>query len=126
MLATSARVVPHIMRAGVSLVRGLTTNLFPSTLASTLSSRSSASSPILPFTVSLPAAIATCTPCGISMGCLPTRDMEKSSEHAAQHFAADIGRACLGIAQHAARRGENGNAKPRIDARQFLDVGIDA
>src|SRR6185437_10381662 len=49
MLATSARVVPHIIRAGAEVPRGAIATLLPSTLASTLSVSSSDSSPSLPF-----------------------------------------------------------------------------
>src|SRR5665811_652029 len=64
--------------------------------------------PNLPLAVSVRPAIASSTPAGIETGYLPTRDMPSSSEHAAQHFAANIGSAGLGVAQHAAGRGENG------------------
>src|SRR5579863_2279540 len=104
MFAISARVVPHIMRAFVSVVFGATENILPSTLASTRSVSGNLSSPSRPFAVRMPDAIATCTPAGTSTGYLPTRDMDKTpSEYAAEDFAADIGSARLGIAHHAAR-----------------------
>src|SRR3984885_14456008 len=130
MLAISARVVPHIMRAGVSWLCGVTETWLPSTLVSTRSDSFSCSSPSRPLAVNIPAAIATCTPCGISTGYLPTRDMppllQNASEHAAEDFAADIGSAGLRIAHHATRRGQDGDAEAGIDPRQLLDLRIDA
>ena len=41
-------------------------------------------------------------------------------------FAANIGSASLGIAHHAARRGQDRNAEAGIDPRQLLDLRIDA
>src|SRR6476660_8306410 len=130
MFATSDRVVPHIMRACRSPVRGFTVTLLPSTTASICSVSRSFSSPSCPLAVSMPPAIATCTPCGISTGYFPTRDIalpppDQASEHAAEDLAADIGSARLGVAHHAARRGQDGDAKARIDPRQLLDLGID-
>ena len=53
MFATSARVVPHIIRACRSLPRGETVTWLPSTAASTASESSILSSPSLPFAVSV-------------------------------------------------------------------------
>ena len=58
-----------------ALLRGATVTRPSSTVVSTLSVIGSFSSPSLPLAVSLPPAIATCTPAGISTGYLPTRDM---------------------------------------------------
>src|ERR1700723_446418 len=127
MFAMLARVVPHIMRAAVSWDFGDTTTLLPSILVSTLSVNSSLSSPSLPFAVRMLSASAMVTPAGTSTGYLPTRDIAFSPlEDAAENFAADIGSAGLDIAHHAARRGEDGNTKTGIDARQLLDLGVDA
>src|SRR5277367_3356964 len=127
MLASSARVVPHIMRAWRSSVRGFTVIWLPSTVASIWSVSSSLSSPRLPLAVSRWPAIATCTPCGISTGYLPTRDIAASpSEHAAEDFAADIGSARLGVAHHAAWRGQDRDAEAGVDPLQLLDLRIHA
>src|ERR1700722_20245043 len=127
MLAISARVVPHIMRERVSPFFGATETLLPSTLASTRSVSGIFNSPSLPLAVRIPEAMATCTPAGSSTGYLPTRDIRSSpSEYAAEDFAADIGGAGLGIAHHAARRGEDGNAQAGVDPRQFLDFRVNA
>src|SRR5271166_5918540 len=126
MVAINARVVPHIMRARVSLLFGFTVTLLPSTVACTSSVSGSFSSPSLPFAVTTPPAMATCTPAGIATGYFPTRDIRAIPlEHAAEDFAADIGGACLGIAHHATRRRQNGNAETGIDPGQFLDLRID-
>src|SRR3984885_2147819 len=125
MVAISARVVPHIMRARVSLLFGLTVTWLPSTDACTRSVSDSFSSPSLPFAVTMPPAMATCTPAGISTGYFPTRDIRAIPlEHAAEDFAANIGGACLGIAHHASRRGKDGNTQASVDPLQFLDLGV--
>src|SRR6185437_14075432 len=125
--AISARVVPHIIRDRVSPVRGLTVTLLPSTVVSTRSVSGSFSSPNLPFAVRMPPAMATCTPAGISTGYLPTRDIPASpSEHAAEHFAANVGGASLCIAHDATRRRQDRNTKAGIHAREFLDLRVDA
>src|ERR1700679_1308631 len=127
MLAISARVGPHILGDPVSLFFCPTLTLLPSTLASMRSVSGIFSSPSLPLAVRIPEAMATCTPAGSSTGYLPTRDIRSSpSEHAAEDFAADIGGAGLGIAHHAARRGQDGNAETGVDPRQFLDLRVDA
>src|ERR1700757_429986 len=127
MEATSARVVPHIMRACRSPPRGPPLTWLSSTCVSTSSEISSLSSPSLPFAVSVPPAIATCTPEGISTGYLPTRDMCCApSEHATQDLAANIGGAGLGIAQHPTRGGQDGDAESGIEPRQLLDLRIHA
>src|SRR5487761_2449871 len=112
MFATCERVVPPF---------GLTETRLPSILVSTRSVSGRLSSPSLPLAVSSPPAMATCTPAGISTGYLPTRDMRAPSEHAAEDFAANIGGAGLGIAHHAARRGQDGHAEPGIDPGQVAD-----
>src|ERR1700759_2828628 len=124
-VAISARVVPHIMRALVSLLFGFTVTLLPSTVACTRSVSGSFSSPSLPFAVTMPPAMATCTPAGISTGYFPTRDIRAFPlEHAAENFAANIGSASLRIAHHALRRGQDGNTQAGIDPRQFLDLRV--
>src|ERR1700693_1352444 len=116
MVAINARVVPHIMRDRVSLLRGLTVTLLPSTEASTISVNGSFPPPSLPFAVTMPPAMATCTPAGISTGYFPTRDIRAIPlEHAAEDFAANIGSACLRIAHHALRRRQDGNTQASID-----------
>src|SRR3954453_21009109 len=127
MVAISARLVPHIMRAWVWLLFGFTVTLLPSTVACTRSVSGSLSSPSLPVAVTTPPAMATCTPAGISTGYFPTRDIRAFPlEHAAEDFAANIGGACLGIAHHTARRGKDRNTQTGIDPGQFLNLRVHA
>src|SRR3569833_2331470 len=114
------------MRDLVSLLRGLTRTWLPSTSASTRSVSASFISPSLPFAVTMPPAMATCTPAGISTGYFPTRDIVGPLEHAAEDFAANIGSAGLGIAHDALRRRQDGNTEASVDPRQFLDLRIHA
>src|SRR3984957_11105168 len=125
MQAITARVVPHIIRLRVSLLRGLTTTLLASIVTSTSSESGIFCSPSLPFAVTISPAIATCTPAGISTGYFPTRDIRAFPlEHATEDFAANIGSACLGIAHHALRRRQDGNTQAGVDPRQFLDLCV--
>src|ERR1700733_2214990 len=126
MHAMTARVVPHIMRLRVSLLRGFTTTLLASMVTSTNSDSGIFCSPSLPLAVTMPPAMATCTPAGISTGYFPTRDIVGPLEHAAEDFAANIGSAGLGIAHDALRRRQDGNTQAGIDPRQFLDLRIHA
>src|ERR1700742_4929028 len=125
MQAMIARVVPHIMRLRVSMLRGLTTTLLASPLTSTSADSGIFCSPSLPFAVIMPPAMATCTPAGISTGYFPTRDIRAIPlEHAAEDFAANICSATLGIPHHAGGRGQDGNPQAGIDPRQFLDLRV--
>src|ERR1700761_7945081 len=126
MVAIIARVVPHIIRLRVSLLRGFTTTLLSSTVTSTRSDSGVFCSPSLPFAVTMPPAMATWTPAGISTGYFPTRDIVGPLEHAAEDFAANIGSAGLGIAHDALRRRQDGNAQAGVNPRQFLDLRVHA
>src|SRR5271167_3327107 len=66
------------------------------------------------------------TPCGMTTGCLPTRDMAVSSEYAAENLAADIGGAGLVVRHHAARRRQDGDAEAVVDAGQVGNARVDA
>src|ERR1700756_3394012 len=126
MLRTRLRVVPHNMRACLVSPRGLTQTLLSSSLTSTSPERRRASSPSLPLAFSRPAAIDTVTPLGTATGFLPTRDMVvRPLEHAAEHFAADIGRARLVVRHDAPRRRQDRDAQPIVDARQLGHLRID-
>src|ERR1700704_5901442 len=114
------------MRACLEPPSFLTTTCFSSTLTSTASVSLTDSSPSLPLAFSRPAASETVTPLGTLTGFFPTRDMASSLEHAADDFAADIGRARLVIRHHAARRRQDRDAQPVEDAGNLGDLGIDA
>ena len=75
MLLTSARVVPHSMRARFVSFLGLTTTLPSSSVAAISLSTASASVPSRPLAVTVDPASSTVTPCGRVTGFLPMRDM---------------------------------------------------
>src|SRR5215203_1377459 len=108
---TRLRVVPHMVRERRSSRRGVTDTWLSFTSTSTSSVSGSLSSPSLPLATKVRPCSATCTPCGIGTGYLPTRDIatDAPSEHAAEHLTADIGGAGFGVAHHAARRGQDGD-----------------
>src|SRR3954451_22221442 len=98
MLLTSARVVPHRVRARFVSDFGRTQTLPSSTEAATSLLTTSCSVPSLPLAVNVFPARSTLTPLGIATGFLPTRDMAAVPlEDAAQDLAADIGGAGLGV-----------------------------
>lgn len=56
-----------------------------------------------------------------------TRHVDRTSlEYRAEHFAADIGRACIGIRHHALGRRDDGHAETLTDLRNVIDAEIDA
>src|SRR5215469_12389122 len=126
MLLTSARAVPQAMRARFVSFFGVITTLPSFTEASTSLLTTSFSVPSLPLVVTTPPATSTVTPCGMVTGALPMRDMARSSEDAAQDLAADIGGTSFVIRHDAARRRQDRDAEPVIDARQIGDARIDA
>src|SRR5215813_8713563 len=126
MLRTRLRVVPHIMRACLESLAGWKTTLSPSSLAATWSLRSRWRSPSLPLADSLRPLIWMVTPAGIATGDLPTRDMVRSSIDSTQDLAADIGGPGLVVGHDAARRRQDGDAQPVVDARQIRDLRVDA
>src|SRR5215470_13732319 len=125
MLRTRLRVVPHIMRACLVSRTGLTQTLLSSSFTSTSPESGIASSPSLPFALISPAASETVTPLGTATGFLPTRDIALSSEHPAEHFAADIGRARLVVRHDAPRRRQDRDAETVVDARKLRHIRID-
>src|SRR5262249_18101318 len=125
MLRTRLRVVPHIMRACLVSRTGLTQTLLSSSFTSTSLDSRMASSPSLPFALISPEASETVTPLGTATGFLPTRDIVRSSEHAAEHFAADIGRTRLVVRHDAAGRREDRDAETVVDAGKLRHLGID-
>src|SRR4051794_9020744 len=131
MLLTSARVVPHIARACLLSSFGAIVTASSSTVAVTSLLTTRLSVPSRPFAVSVWPARSMVTPCGIATGFLPIRDIRFSShlpgsEYPAQHLAADLRGAGLVVGQDAARRRQDRDAEPVIDARQVVDLRIDA
>src|SRR5690242_4212742 len=126
MLLMWARVVPHSTRARLVSDLGFTTTLPSCTAAAISLLIGSFSVPSLPFAVSVCPATSTVTPCGMGTGYLPMRDMGLPSEDAAQDLAADIGGAGLVVRHDAARRRQDGDAQPVVDARQIGDPRINA
>src|SRR5271166_6331598 len=101
MLATSARVVPHIIRDCRAVPRGLTVTLPPSTVASTNSVSSSLSWPSLPLADKVEPTIPTSTPAGMSTGYFPTRDISSP------HLSMIVGGGLAGDVNHAIEHHQN-------------------
>src|SRR5258708_28791628 len=118
MLRSRLRVVPHIMRACFVSRTGLTQSLPSSSLTSTSLDSRMASSPNLPFALISPVSSETVTPLGTATGFLPTRDIVRSLEHAAENLAADIGRPRLVVRHDPPRRGQDRVADAAVAARQ--------
>src|SRR6185437_4899527 len=126
MLLMWARVVPHSTRARLVSDLGFTTTLPSCTAAAISLLIGSFSVPSLPLAVSVWPATSTVTPCGMATGYLPMRDMGSTSEDAAQDLAADIGGAGLVVRHDAARRRQDSDTQPVIDARQIGNARVDA
>src|SRR5947209_18367764 len=124
MFAISVRVSPCSARCSPRSV-GRVTRISPST-CSTLMSRGtrSDSSPFGPLTVTRSGSIATVTPDGTAMGCLPIRDMalpDPSHDLAADALApGDVS------GHHSPRGGDDGRAHPALDPRDVLAVHVRA
>src|SRR5277367_6009599 len=116
MLLMRARAVPHCMRARLVSTLGVTVTLPSLTTAVMSWPTTSFKVPSLPLAVTVWPATSMLTPCGMTTGCLPTRDMAVSSEYAAENLAADIGGAGLVVRHDAARRRQDGDAETVVDA----------
>src|SRR6266511_691056 len=80
-----------------------------------------------PFTVTIVSwSIATSTPAGISMGCLPIRLIASSSPHVGQDLAADATARGLPVSDHALGGGQDGDAEPAHDPRKLVAHGVHA
>src|SRR6266545_4783538 len=80
-----------------------------------------------PFTVTVVSwSIATSTPAGISMGCLPIRLMASSSPHVGQDLAADATARGLPVSDHALGCGQDGDAEPAHDPGKLVAHGVHA
>src|SRR6266481_1069971 len=132
MLLTSARVVPHSMRARLVSLFGFTQTLPSSIVGRTSLLTTSLSVPSLPLAVTVWPAMSTLTPLGTGTGFLPIRDISypnyanaRRLEYAAENFTADIGGARLVVRHDAARRRQDGDAETIVNTRQVGDLGID-
>src|SRR5260370_14666703 len=122
MLVTSARVVPHIARARfVSLFGAIVTAPSAIVAVTSLLTRR-LNVPRLPLAISFWSASSTVTPAGITTGFLPIRDISISSEHPAQHLAADLGDARFIVRHDPARGRQDRNAQPVIDPGQIGEL----
>src|SRR5438874_12499338 len=120
-LLNNVRCIPHIARARSVCSRGATEMPVSSMAASTSATSLSFSSPLGPFTNTVPASTLAVTPLGRGTGFLPIRDIRISpsasgantagSEHPAQHLSADIFRASIRIRHDSLRCRENRDAQ---------------
>src|SRR5207244_9709238 len=113
MLLTSARVVPHIARARFDSSFGAIVTAPSAIVAVTSLVTRRLNVPRLPLAVRIWSASSTVTPAGIATGFLPIRDIAASSEHPAQHLAADLGDACF-IVLHDPAWGGPDRSDPRV------------
>src|SRR5262245_8045672 len=120
MLATSARVSPCSARTVRSSLARVTTTCPLSIVA--LSPRGTGwnSLPLGPSARTSAPSTWTFTPCGMTMGFLPMRDMRGPLPHVGQHFAADLLLARLPVGHHAARRRDDRHAHAGQDGRDLL------
>src|SRR5688572_4781950 len=90
----------------------------------------SCSAPLGPFTLTVWPSTFAVTPEGTGTAFLPIRDMvfllscPPPSEHGAEHFAANVGVACIVVRHHALRRRNDRNAQAVVDARQVAHGDI--
>src|SRR5947209_1674423 len=124
MFAISVRVSPCSARCSPRSV-GRVTRISPST-CSTLMSRGtrSDSSPFGPLTVTRSGSIATVTPDGTAMGCLPIRDMALPDP--SHDLAADALAPGVVAGHHSPRGGDDGRAHPALDPRDVLAIHVGA
>src|SRR6266566_2870405 len=137
MFAISVRVSPCRLRWKPSS-SGRSTRTTPPSLTNRMSACIVwVSEPRGPFTVTtLPSAIVTSTPLGISMGCFPIRLMlafrsapflvVRSSPHVGEHFAPDTPARGVAVGHHPLRGGHDGDAEAAEHAGQLVATRIDA
>src|SRR5712692_6099484 len=127
MLLISARVVPHIARARFDSLFGAIVTAPSAIVAVTSLPTSRLNVPSWPLAVRIWPSSSTATPAGIATGFLPIRDIalsSESSEHPAQHLAADLGDARFIVRHDPARGRQDRYAQPVIDPRQIGQLGI--
>src|SRR6266568_635695 len=120
MLLTSARVV----RARFDSLFGAIVTAPSAIVAVTSLLTTRLNVPRLPLAVRIWPASSTATPAGIATGFLPIRDIAVSSEHPAQHLAADFGDARFIVRHHPARGRQDRYAQPVINPRQIGQLGV--
>src|SRR5919112_5341916 len=122
--STMERDIPHCWRARFDAPRGVTVTAPLSCAMVTSSVALKDSVPFGPFTAMVWPSIVALTPDGSGTGFLPIRDMEASSEHGAEHFAANVGGACMRIGHHAPGGRDDGDAETLAHLRQVLDAHV--
>src|ERR1019366_7296716 len=126
MFATSERVSPCRARCSPRSVGRLTTSCSPSRATSMSLWMRSDSSPLGPFTRTDPGSIATVTPAGTAIGCLPILDIARSapSPDLGEDLAADARRARVVAGHHAMRGGHDRRAHAPEHLRDVLGIDV--
>src|SRR5665213_1092709 len=131
------RDMPHAERARLVSFTGSTVILPSAKVTCTSSLARNDSSPFGPLTETVWPLTFAVTPFGTATDFLPIRDIATRSsspktsspnhlEHAAEHLAADVLIAGLGIRHDALRRRQDGDAETVGDARNVLHRGVNA
>src|SRR6185437_10821766 len=126
MFATMARMVPESAFASFDSFAAANVTLSPSRFTTTSRAMRCLSVPSGPFTVSSPWPTVTSTFSGMTTGFFPMRDMSRSSDHDAEHFAADARLARAAVGHHAPRGGDDRDPQPVHHARDVLAALVDA
>src|SRR5580692_7560820 len=127
MLATSERVRPCSARCSPRSVGRVTVSCSPSWVTSMSRWMRSESSPLGPFTRTDSGSIATVTPAGTGMGCLPILDISLFPlPDLREDLAADAGGARVVAGHHAARGGDDRGAHAAEHLGDVLGVGVGA
>src|SRR5580704_6957938 len=128
MFATSVRVRPWSARCSPRSV-GRVTTIWSSTCSTFMSRLTrSESSPLGPLTRTISGSIATVTPAGTGMGCLPMRDMLVSGglPDLRHNLAANARVAGIVAGHNASRRRDDRGSHPALDAGNVVVVDIRA
>src|SRR5207245_2748373 len=124
MFATSERVRPCSARCSPRSVGRVTSSCSPSCVTVMSRGMRSSSSPLGPFTRTCSRSIATVTPAGTGIGCLPILDTP--SPDLGEDLAADAGRTSIVTGHHAARGRDYGRAHAAQHAGNLLGVDVRA
>src|SRR5690348_11448939 len=134
MLATRVRVSPCSARCSPRSLGRVTTSWSPPSpssrgLCCTVIARGmrSDNSPLGPLTVTRSGSIATVTPAGTGIGCLPIRDIAfQGLPDRRYHFAADALQTGVVAGHHAAGRRDDRRAHTALDPRDVLVIDVRA